>query len=128
MAKKSCYLAGAIHGDPDPVSWRKQATLLLKDSGWNVVDPIHLEVNLAFPEGVVRTDLKAIRACQRILARCDRPSWGTAMEIRDAWIWSIPTIAWIPGLDNLENVSPWLKYHTRSRTNDLTEAVRRIVA
>jgi len=123
------YLAGAIWGVEDPVTWRRKLADRLPQ-GWEAIDPTQIEL---FVENeheeekareIVSADLNAIQTSNAFLARIDRPSWGTAMEMFYAYNLRIPVIGWIP---NREAVSewggkritpPWVRAHSDIVTSD----------
>jgi nucleoside 2-deoxyribosyltransferase len=123
------YLAGAIWGVEDPVTWRQNIAIRLPE-GWEAVDPTqielfvedeHLEENA---HRIVEADLSAIETCDAVLARVDHPSWGTAMEMFYAHSRHIPVIGWNPRGDSISaragktTVGPWVKVHCKIVTPD----------
>lgn len=117
------YLCGGINGltDSECKDWRELAKQLLAPV--ETLDPMRRDYRGAEADNVadiVRGDLRDISDCWVVLAMCERPSWGTAMEIFYAHMIGRPVIAVVgPG-----EISPWLVYHTKSRHRDLTTACR----
>lgn len=115
------YLAGAMHQSRDPSSWRDAFTTSVKPLGWEVVNPIKLELNLMDPMIIVRTDLGELLKCDALLARCHEPSWGTPMEVMFAFLHRVPVVTWVPCLD--DPVSPWLIYHSHAFVETEMQAI-----
>jgi nucleoside 2-deoxyribosyltransferase len=109
------YLAGPIWGTADPVTWRQVMTRYLPE-GWEAVDPTQLQVS-EDPREIVRADLTAIRTCEAVIARIDRPSWGTAMEIFYAHSKKIPIIGWYQD-GVMPSMSIWVEVHCDTITSD----------
>lgn len=107
------YLAGAIWGVVDPITWRRKLTSQLPE-GWEVIDPTQIElfvdneVDYESAQKLVSGDLRAIESCDVMLALLNTPSWGTAMEIFYANQLGIPVIGWNP---EGKPVGPWLVVH-----------------
>lgn len=72
--------------------------------GWVAHHPIDLVSD------IVNTDLKELFTSQAVLALVSMPSWGVAIEIREAWKQDIPVIGWWPHWSD-EPRSPWLMHH-----------------
>lgn len=105
------YLAGPIFGQSDPAcrDWREMATALLPDS-WEILNPMARDYRGReddCAEEIVEGDLLDIRRCHLMLVNAPCPSWGTAMEIRQAYMWDIPIFVVTPH----RSISPWLRYH-----------------
>jgi nucleoside 2-deoxyribosyltransferase len=114
---KRIYLAGSIMGDPDPVSWRKEAQRMLAPEMVGI-DPMDFETSNLTPRELVEQDLKLISTCHGIILNAARCSWGSAMEIFYAKY--IPVVAFnVPA----KNVSLWLMAHITTMCLDLEEAV-----
>ena len=43
------------------------------------------ETIAGIPKRIVESDKKSIMYCDTLLAKCDHPSFGTAMEVHFAW-------------------------------------------
>lgn len=117
------YLAGPIYGEDAPGAWRDYTAEMIKISvgeDVEVINPLDLEVNLSDPGDVVHKDLEAISACDFLLAPCEKPSWGTAMELRHAAEIGVRTI----GIKkDWADVSPWVAYHVDDKVATLDEAI-----
>ena len=123
------YLAGAIWGIEDPVTWRRKLTAQLPE-GWETIDPTQIELFVENEDEdekaceIVEVDLAAIRMSDAFLARIDRPSWGTAMEMFYAYNLRIPVIGWIPHGEAVSEwggkriTPPWVKAHSDIVTSD----------
>jgi nucleoside 2-deoxyribosyltransferase len=112
------YLAGAIAGcsDKEAYDWRRLASFRLRQAGHTVRNPmtrdyrsVEVWTNLTVAQ-CVEGDLIDIQGCDVVLARCERPSWGTAMEIALAHRQGKQVIAW--GVTH-KSASPWVLYHAR---------------
>lgn len=104
------YLAGGINGlsDADAKNWRSSAAETLNDCF--VLDPMSRDYRgkeAGNAAEIVENDFADIRQCTAVLAMCERPSWGTAMEIRYMHEHKIPVHA----VCSSPNPSPWLVYH-----------------
>ncbi len=112
---KPIYLCGPIQGRPDSecVDWRQRAVTLL--APLQVLDPIrrdyrNVPTTKAASDQIVAWDEEDIRESAALLVMFDKPSVGTAMEIRMAAkevripVYTID----ISGASR----SPWLVHHT----------------
>jgi nucleoside 2-deoxyribosyltransferase len=75
------YLAGPPHAD----EYRRRATALIQELGWEPVDPMRRDYRgrtQGHEVEIVEGDLAEIRDCDAILAAFTSPDEGTAME---AW-------------------------------------------
>jgi nucleoside 2-deoxyribosyltransferase len=120
------YLCGGINGlsDADCKDWRERAKELL--AGHETLDPMRRDYRGIEGDHVweiVNGDCCDIRESDIVLAMCERPSWGTAMEIRFAYEHGIPVI----GVCTAAKPSPWLVYHCRSLHATLEGAVLAVV-
>lgn len=117
---KQVYLAGAIWQEPvqRATEWRRRATALFGNS-WTICDPTVFEVNN--PDVLVSIDLTMIGASNIVLAKVDKASWGTAMEIRHAKTIKVPVIGWLENYRRTLN--PWLKHHLTDYTSSLKDAI-----
>ena len=70
------------------------------------------------PKRIVERDKKDIVTCDTILAKCDQPSWGTAMEIMFAWSLHKQIIV------VTSSMSPWIRYHADYVFPTLDEALK----
>ena len=115
MRGQKVYLCGAINGctDNEAMGWRRNATLLLADNGFQAVDPMARDYRGKEDQNwqaIVEGDLEDIRSVGSLLVNAERASWGTAMEIHAAWTMGLQVVAFVP---SGKPVSPWLRYHTR---------------
>ena len=111
MKARLVYLAGAIYEMDDTcVRWRKAASLLLRKKNIMSMRPTDADYRgkesiAGNPEQIVERDKKEIMMCDTILAKCDHPSWGTAMEILFAWSLQKQIVV------VTNSFSPWIRYH-----------------
>jgi nucleoside 2-deoxyribosyltransferase len=115
---KRVYLAGPPHAD----EYRRLATELTREVGWEAVDPMRRDFR-GRTEGnereIVEGDLADIDSCDAVLAAFTEPDEGTAMEAWYAHSRSIPVIvfagdAW---------VHPWTTFVATSVHARLEDAV-----
>jgi nucleoside 2-deoxyribosyltransferase len=119
---QSVYLCGAINGKTDEEcnGWRASAKHMLGGS-FVVVDPMARDfrgkedMNV---EEIVKGDIADIDAADFILVRADLPSWGTAMEVRHAFVTGKKIVAFTES----DRISPWLRYHTHAIYESLQRA------
>lgn len=119
----SIYLSGGIAGlsASDCNDWRQRATELL-DSQIGALDPMrwnHAGRSDAPVSEIVERDLRDIDECAAVLVKVNKPSWGTAMEIRYAYQLGKPVIAF--GVPNV--ASAWLEHHCSVFFRTIEEAV-----
>jgi len=126
MKKPRIYLSGPIYGTTDDQQkWRKILTKKLS-SHYEIIDPLRRDYrgtkfNAANSCAIVKTDLSDIDHSQVLLANCDNPGWGTAMEIFYAHMKGKPVCF----ITSNKNPSPWLLAHARNlKTIDI--AVREL--
>ncbi len=123
--RRNIYLAGPINKctDLESMGWREEAKQLIGPD-WNCVDPMrrdHRGQEFAHAAQIVGCDLFDIDQCGILLANAQRPSWGTAMEIYEAFTSrQVLVVCWI-GLE--EHPSPWLRMHSHYMAPHLKEAV-----
>lgn len=125
MGMKYIYLAGAINGktDAECKDWRDEATAIITDAMHIAVNPLSRDYRgreLENVRDIVHGDLTDIRKADAVVANCVSPSWGTAMEIRAAYSFSVPVFCW--ALDP-SRCSPWLKYHAAYIADNMRYAV-----
>jgi len=122
---KGIYLCGPIQNrsDEECVLWRSKATALLDPLP--VLNPIRRnyrgrELDDGIAAEVVEGDIDDISKAACLLVMFDRPSVGTAMEIRAAYMeYSIPVFV----VDISDSPrSPWLIYHTTQFFGSLEDA------
>lgn len=120
------YLAGAIdHVSPEfALNWRKQATEVLKQAGYEVLDPTaskdlfdpEANTNRYTPKYIVETDKAMIDQADILLAEISKsniPYIGTSMEILYAWERGKRVIVWGG------SKSYWIRYHASLIFDDL---------
>ncbi len=116
------YLCGAINGctDAEANDWRRTAKDYLRHE---TLDPMRRDYRGKEDESVaeiVAGDLADIHASDAILAACDKPSWGTAMEIHYAHSIGKRVVV----VCGQPRISPWLRYHSSAVVPDLSAAIR----
>ncbi len=118
------YLAGPIYEMDDTcIRWRKATSLLLRKKGIMSLSPTDADYRgqesiAGMPKRIVERDKKDIVTCDTILAKCDQPSWGTAMEIMFAWSLHKQIIV------VTSSMSPWIRYHADYVFPTLDEALK----
>jgi hypothetical protein len=117
------YLAGPINArsDLDCHGWRNDATARLQDH-YTIRSPMARDYRgveaLHAPE-IVEGDLADLAASDVVLVNAALgPSWGTGMEVREAYRTGKHVVAVVGWL----SVSPWLAYHTHARFPALADA------
>ena len=112
------YLAGPPFAD----EYRRRATRLARDAGWEPVDPMRRDFRGA-TEGheaeIVDGDLADIDSCEVVLAAFTAPDEGTAMEAWYAHSKGIRVIAFTGGTP----AHPWTRYVAESVHTWLEDAV-----
>ena len=123
---KTIYLCGPIHGcdDLQARGWRTHVMEAL-GTRYVFLDPMRRDYR-GRERGnwreIVAADLDDIQNSDYTLALCDRPSWGTAMEIfAAARLFRKPTIL-VGGND-----SPWLEVHAAYRVTSIAEAIQMLL-
>jgi nucleoside 2-deoxyribosyltransferase len=105
------YLAGPIYEQDDTcIRWRKAAHKILMTKNIMCIKPTDAdyrgqETQKYIPETIVQKDKSDIMTCDTILAKCDFPSYGTAMEIMFAWSLQKQIIV------VTNSFSPWIRFH-----------------
>ena len=105
------YLAGPIYEQDDTcIRWRDAAAKILQRKKIMSLKPTDAdyrgrETHPNTPRRIVQKDKTDIMLCDTILAKCDFPSFGTAMEIMFAWSLHKQIIIVTNGK------SPWVHYH-----------------
>ena len=85
------YLAGPIYEQDDTcIRWRKAAQKILRQKNIMSIAPTDVdyrghERRERAAEEIVKRDKRWIIDCDTVLAKCDFPRYGTAMEIMFAW-------------------------------------------
>lgn len=124
---KSVYLCGPINGKSDEEcnDWRSKAKHWLGGS-FVVIDPMSRDfrgkedMNV---EQIVNGDIADIDAADFVLVRADSPSWGTAMEVRHAFVTGKKIVAFT----DVERISPWLRYHTHAIYDSVQRACMAVI-
>ena len=120
------YLAGPIYEQDDTcVRWRKATHKLLMKKNIMCLKPTDAdyrgrETIAGIPEQIVKRDKTDIMTCDTLLAKCDHPSYGTAMEIMFAWSLHKQIIV----LTN--SYSPWIRYHADHSFPTVDEAINNL--
>lgn len=118
------YLAGPIYEQDDTcIRWRKAAHKLLMKKDIMCLKPTDAdyrgrETIAGIPEQIVKRDKTDIMTCDTILAKCDHPSYGTAMEIMFAWSLHKQIII------VTNSYSPWIRYHADHIFPTVDEAIQ----
>ena len=104
------YLCGPINGctDAEAKDWREAAKLRLPDT----LDPMRRDYRGKEDENVneiVEGDIQDIIDSDVLLVNAPAASWGTAMEIHEAFRLKKVVIVVIP---DGARISPWLRYHS----------------
>lgn len=117
------YLAGPIYEQDDTcIRWRKAAASILRKKNIMHLKPTDAdyrgrETEKFMPRTIVGKDKRDIMACDTILAKCDFPSYGTAMEIMFAWSLQKQIIV------VTNSYSPWIRYHANHIFSTVDEAL-----
>lgn len=125
-SEKVVYLCGAINGctDAECKDWRAMATEVLSPHA-AILDPMRRDYRGREDDSVneiVHGDYEDIAAATVVLVAADRPSWGTAMEMHQAFQ-DGKTVVAVCGQDR---VSPWLRYHSTKLFRSMAEALEYI--
>lgn len=118
------YLAGPIYEQDDTcIRWRKAAHKLLMKKDIMCLKPTDAdyrgrETIAGIPEQIVKRDKTDVMTCDTILAKCDHPSYGTAMEIMFAWSLHKQIII------VTNSYSPWIRYHADHIFPTVDEAIQ----
>lgn len=123
MTSSLVYLAGPIYEMDDTcIRWRKGAQLLLRKKGIMSISPTDADYRgkesiAGIATQVVERDKRDILSCDTIIAKCDMPSYGTAMEILFAWSMHKQIVV----VTNTK--SPWITYHATKIVSTIEDAV-----
>jgi len=113
------YLAGPPFAD----EYRRRAELLVRELGWEPVDPMRRDFR-GRTEGheaeIVEGDLADIESCAAVLADFSESDEGTAMEAWYAHGLGKPVVVYTAG----RTPHPWTVYVAGAVCADLDEAVR----
>jgi nucleoside 2-deoxyribosyltransferase len=117
------YLAGAIYGTTNAEQeWRKVATEALSGI-YDVINPLDrdyrgVKFDVVNSTKLVKEDMLGVDNASVVLANCEKPGWGTAMEIFYAHMKGKPVLFFTSN----DNPSPWLFARAR-KTSSLEEAI-----
>ena len=118
---KRVYLAGPPYAD----EYRRRAEALLREAGWQPVDPMRRDFR-GRTEGkeqeLVEGDLADIDSCDAVLAAFTSPDEGTAMEAWYAHAHGIPVVVYTGGAPP----HPWTVYVARWIHGELEAAVEAV--
>lgn len=125
------YLAGNIKdNEKEAESWRRKLKAQFPFNLILFIDPLERNrINKSFkidfyrPNEIVRLDKQDILNSDIVLAKVDKPTFGTAMEICFAYENKIPVIL----VSKIEDMSPWLKYHVDKIFEKESDAVKWIM-
>lgn len=115
---KRVYLAGPPYAE----EYRRRATELVRDAGWEPVDPFRRDFRgrtAGREQEIVDGDLADIDLCDAVLAAFTYPDEGTAMEAWYAHRSGKPVIAYTGGTPP----HPWTVYVATRVCPDLENAV-----
>ena len=115
---KRVYLAGPPYAE----EYRRRATALAREAGWEAVDPMRRDFRgetVGHEREIVEGDLADIDGCDAVLAAFTSPDEGTAMEAWYAHARGTPVVAYTGG----SPPHPWTAYVARSVHDDLEEAI-----
>jgi len=117
------YLAGPPFAD----DYRRRATALVTELGWEPVDPMRRDFR-GRTEGneaeIVEGDLVDIDSCDALLADFSEPDEGTAMEAWYAHTRGVRVVVWTGG----SKPHPWTVYVADSTWPALEDAVQALRA
>ena len=111
-----------VAGPPFAEEYRRRATELVRERGWEPVDPMRRDFRGAtqgHEAEIVEGDLADIDSCAVVLAAFTAPDEGTAMEAWYAHSRGIPVVAYTAGTP----AHPWTVYVAESVHADLEDAV-----
>lgn len=120
------YLAGPIYEQDDTcIRWRNACAKLLQKRNIMSLKPTDAdyrgrETIAGIPKQIVESDKKSIMLCDTLLAKCDHPSYGTAMEVYFAWSLRKQVIV------VTNSFSPWIRYHADHVFPTVEEAVNNL--
>jgi nucleoside 2-deoxyribosyltransferase len=111
-----------LAGPPYADEYRRRATALAREAGWEPVDPMRRDFRAdtaGHEREIVEGDLADIDACDAVLAAFAAPDEGTAMEAWYAHSRGTPVVVYTGGTPP----HPWTTYVARSVHDDLEAAV-----
>jgi nucleoside 2-deoxyribosyltransferase len=109
------YLAGAIYGTTNAEQeWRKIATEALSEI-YDVLNPLDrdyrgIKFDVVNSTKLVKEDMLGVDNASVVLANCEKPGWGTGMEIFYAHMKGKPVLFFTSN----DNPSPWLLARARN--------------
>jgi nucleoside 2-deoxyribosyltransferase len=109
------YLAGAIYGTTNAEQeWRKVATEALSGI-YDVINPLDrdyrgIKFDVVNSTKLVKEDMLGVDNASVVLANCEKPGWGTGMEIFYAHMKGKPVLFFTSN----DNPSPWLLARARN--------------
>jgi nucleoside 2-deoxyribosyltransferase len=112
------YLAGPPFAD----EYRRRASELLREAGWEPVDPMRRDFRgrtEGHEQQIVEGDLEDIRSCHAVLADFGEADEGTAMEAWYAHEHGVPVVAFTSG----RKPHPWTVYVAARVCERLEDAV-----
>ena len=113
------YLAGPPFAD----GYRRRATQLVRELGWEPVDPMRRDFRgrtEGHEEEIVSGDLADIDSCDAVLADFSEPDEGTSMEAWYAHCSGKPVVVYTAG----RGPHPWTVYVSAAVHAELEHAVR----
>lgn len=116
------YLAGP----PFAEEYRRRAAVLVRDRGWEPVDPMRRDFRdrtQGHEAKIVEGDLADIASCDAVLAAFTAPDEGTAMEAWHAHTLGKRVVAYTGGTP----AHPWTVYVADAVHADLEAAVQALV-
>jgi len=123
MKTRLVYLAGPIYDCDDTCAeWRKDAARKLRRKRIMTLSPMNRdyrgkEQNPTIRNLIVGKDKDDVLRCDTILAVCEQPSFGTAMEVYFAWSLQKQILV------VTRHGSPWIRYHATEIFDSLDEAI-----
>jgi len=109
------YLAGAIYGTTNAEQeWRKLAAEALCEI-YDVLNPLDrdyrgVKFDVVNSTKLVKEDMLCVDNSSVVLANCEKPGWGTGMEIFYAHMKGKPVLFFTSN----DNPSPWLLARARN--------------
>jgi len=113
--KPKVYLAGAIYGTTnEEQEWRRIASESLSEI-YDVLNPLDRDYrgtkfDTVNSSVIVKEDMMCVDNSSVVLANCDKPGWGTGMEIFYAHMKGKPVLFFTSN----DNPSPWLLARARN--------------
>ena len=123
-AMKSIYLAGPINkcSDNECHGWRLEVETALAGR-FRFLNPMSRDYRSRedkFVGEIVEQDYRDIRDVDIVLVMASHPSWGTAMEMHQAFSTDRKLVV---AVCTDPNPSPWLRYHCHYLASSLREAI-----